>query len=292
MNTNKLVSCVIPSYKRNDTITRAIDSVLTQTYSNIEVIIVDDNERGDVYSITLKDIVKSYNNDRVKLLLQPKHINGAAARNFGIQHANGDYIAFLDDDDEWEPTKIEKQVTFLQNNKDFDGVAVLSSVYKANQLVFHQKPFNTDNLQFKVFLRKAGMPTSVFLAKKKCLLSMGGFDENLIRHQDLQLYISFLEMYKIGLIPENLVKRHADSEINRPNTEKLIRIKKDYFNSVSKSLEKYSLKDTQRIFCNHNFEVAYIAFKEHKFILGIKYLFKSRITMAAIKDLYERIRQR
>lgn len=109
-----LVSCIIPSFKRNDMISRAIDSVLAQTYSNIEILIVDDNDKGSEYSTTLKEIVKSYDNERVKLLAQPSHINGAAARNFGVKHAEGEYIAFLDDDDEWLPTKIEKQIYFLK----------------------------------------------------------------------------------------------------------------------------------------------------------------------------------
>ncbi len=105
MSINPLVSCIIPSYKRNDTITRALDSVLAQSYSNIEIIIVDDNTPNDDYSLKLQSIVNSYNNLKIIYLQQENHINGAAARNFGIMHSHGDIITFLDDDDEWCSSK-------------------------------------------------------------------------------------------------------------------------------------------------------------------------------------------
>lgn len=287
-----LVSCIIPSYKRNDMITRAIDSVLAQTYKNIEVLIVDDNEKNSEYSIRLKEIIDLYNRPNVRLLTQPCHINGAAARNFGVKNAEGEYIAFLDDDDEWLPTKIEKQIAFLSQNSEFDGVSTLSSTHTKGKLVSTQKEYDVDNLQFKVFLRKVGIGTPTFLASRKALTNMGCFDENLIRHQDLQLFVAFLDSYKIGLVPEVLVKIHSDSAINRPDVEKLIRIKEDYFKSVKKYLDKYSPKERRRIMANHYFEVSYIALRERKFMTFIKYLFKAGVSVSAIKDLIKRYTDR
>lgn len=104
---NNLVSCIIPSYKRTDTLRRAINSVLKQTYKNIEVLIVDDNFNGDEYSEQVRNIVVSFDNPRIRLISQPMHINGAEARNAGVRAAKGEYIAFLDDDDEWLSEKIE-----------------------------------------------------------------------------------------------------------------------------------------------------------------------------------------
>lgn len=287
-----LVSCIIPSYKRNDMIMRAIDSVLAQTYSNIEILVVDDNEKGSDYSIVLEKIVNRYNDERVKLLKQSRHINGAAARNFGIRLSNGEYIAFLDDDDEWLPTKLEKQINFLANNQEYNAVSTLSSVYAGGKLIYSQKEYNVDNLQLKVFLREVDITTPTFLASKQSLVNMGAFDEALLRHQDLQLFVAYLEKYKIGLLPEVLIKIHSDSEINRPNVDKLIQIKRDYFKSVDKYIKKYSKSTQRRIICNHNFEIAYVAFKERKYFLTLKYLFKSGISFSALKDLCERIKRR
>ena len=117
MENNDLVSCVIPSYKRAETLRRAINSVLAQTYSHIEVIVVDDNIANDEFSKALHSVLNEYKgDDRVRLVTQPQHINGAEARNAGIRAAQGEYIAFLDDDDEWLPEKTEKQVACLENN--------------------------------------------------------------------------------------------------------------------------------------------------------------------------------
>lgn len=291
-NQKPLVSCIIPSYKRNDMITRSIDSVLAQTYSNIEVLVVDDNEKGSTYSLGLQEIMNGYNNERIKLLTQPCHINGAAARNFGIKHSNGEYIAFLDDDDEWLPTKIEKQVDFLVHNSEYAGASTLSAIYTNGRLKCKSSKYDVDNLQYKVLIRQVDICTSTFLARKSALLAMGAFDEHLIRHQDLQLFVAFLETFKIGLIPEVLVKMHSDSEINRPNVQKLIQIKKEYFKSIDIYLQNYSASERRRIICNHNFEVAYIAFKEHKYSTGLYFLIRSGVSFNAIKDVIGRLKMR
>lgn len=291
-STQPLVSCIIPSYKRNDMITRAIDSILAQTYSNLEILIVDDNEKGSEYSVTLEKIVNGYKDKRVKLLTQPRHINGAAARNFGVKHAHGEYIAFLDDDDEWLPTKIEKQINFLCQNPEYEGATTLSSVYTNGKLVCSQEEYDVEDLQYKVFLRKVGIGTPTFLASRESLIRMGCFDEHLIRHQDLQLFVAFLDSYKIGLVPEVLVKIHSDSAINRPNVEKLIQIKEEYFKSVKEYLDKYPVKKQKRIIANHYFEVAYIALKERKISTFIKYLFKAGSSFQAIKDVLGRLSER
>ena len=86
-----LVSVVIPTYKRSDTLSRAIESALNQTYQKIEVIIVDDNEKGSLESKKVQEVLQKYNN-RVMYINPEKHINGAVARNYGIKKANGDYI--------------------------------------------------------------------------------------------------------------------------------------------------------------------------------------------------------
>ena len=76
---------------------RAIDSVLAQTYNNLEVLVVDDNIPGDEYSKEVKKKIDRYKKDkRIKLIIQKQHINGAVARNMGIRNAKGEYVAFLD----------------------------------------------------------------------------------------------------------------------------------------------------------------------------------------------------
>ncbi|HOC97311.1 MAG TPA: glycosyltransferase family 2 protein, partial [Candidatus Pacearchaeota archaeon] len=111
------VSVIIPTYNGSNTILRAVHSVLNHTYSNFELIVVDDCSKDNTF-----EVVKSIEDERVKVLRHRNNKGGSAARNTGIKEAKGEYIAFLDDDDEWLSEKVEKQVKYLRS-KD-------SSLYK------------------------------------------------------------------------------------------------------------------------------------------------------------------
>ena len=94
------VSVIIPTFKRPGELGRAINSVLAQTYSNIEVVVVDDNNDGDEFRKETELFMKRFeSNDRVKYIKHTKNQNGSAARNTGIANSDGEFIAFLDDDD-------------------------------------------------------------------------------------------------------------------------------------------------------------------------------------------------
>ena len=96
-----VVSVVIPTYNRACLLGRAIQCVLNQSFQDIEVIVVDDASQDNS-----ADIVNSLDDSRIKYLRHEKNRGGSSARNTGIKAARGEYIAFLDDDDEWMPTKI------------------------------------------------------------------------------------------------------------------------------------------------------------------------------------------
>lgn len=107
----KKVSIIIPVYNSAKYIKQCIDSVINQTYKNIEIIIVDDNSIDE--SI---EIIKKIKDKRIKLISIKKNKGVANARNTGIKNAIGDYICFLDSDDYWNKDKIEKQVNFIEEN--------------------------------------------------------------------------------------------------------------------------------------------------------------------------------
>lgn len=95
-----LVSVIIPTYKRPQMLGRAIDSVLSQNYENLEVVVVDDNTDDDEFRLeTIRFMAKYASDSRVKYIKHRINQNGSSARNSGILHAKGEYIAFLDDDD-------------------------------------------------------------------------------------------------------------------------------------------------------------------------------------------------
>jgi len=124
---NSLVSIVTPSYKSARFISQTIESVLVQTYQNWEMIIVDDCSPDNANEIIEKYTKKD---SRIKLIKLEKNIGPANARNEGIKQARGKYIAFLDSDDIWLPTKLEKQIKFMQEN---DLVVACSSYYTIDE---------------------------------------------------------------------------------------------------------------------------------------------------------------
>ena len=296
MKYDSLVSCVIPSYKRADTLRRAINSVLAQTYSNVEVLVVDDNIAGDEYSITLQKIIDEYKSDsRVILVTQPKHINGAEARNAGVRASHGEYIAFLDDDDEWQPDKIERQIIIMKNDSQLGGVAGGVTLWE-NGVEISSLPKETikeEGLLYKVLTREVGLATSSFLCKKSAFYEMGGFDVSLRRSQDLQLFAHFLAKYRIYPISEfRTVKMHVESSINRLDAKRLAANKEEFFESVKDVLALFKPSVQQRIKSAHYYEVACVAIREKKYLFAIKYMFKGFNSRASVKDLYYRYNRR
>lgn len=115
---DSLVSVIIPAYNAEETIIECLESVLQQTYRNIEVIIVDDGSEDNTFTL-IKEYLQINSTHNVSVL-QIRNSGPAYARNYGIEHANGNYIAFLDSDDKWKHNKIEKQLFYLKNNPQVD----------------------------------------------------------------------------------------------------------------------------------------------------------------------------
>jgi glycosyltransferase involved in cell wall biosynthesis len=108
-----MVSIIVPTYNRASLIGETLQSIKNQTYSDIEIVVVDDGSTD-----TTADVVGTINDSRLKYSVIPHAGRPAVPRNFGMREAKGDYIAFCDDDDVWAPDKLEKQVAVLENRGD------------------------------------------------------------------------------------------------------------------------------------------------------------------------------
>ena len=106
-----MVSVIIPVYNSSKYLRECIDSVLKQTYKNLEIIIIDDRSTDDSV-----DIINSYKDKRIKFIKLKKNSGVSVCRNKGIDLATGDYITFIDSDDYWDLDKIKKQVKFIEKN--------------------------------------------------------------------------------------------------------------------------------------------------------------------------------
>lgn len=288
-----LVSCIIPTYKRCDTLIRAVNSVINQTYPNIEVIVVNDNEPGDEFTVQVKKALEPFSGDsRVRLIMQDRHVNGAKARNVGIEAAKGEYIGFLDDDDEWEPSKAEHQVFYLLEHPEMSACACLCSRYYNGVKKMNGAPYDNENLQFNVLLRQVTISTPAFLGRKECVLNSPMFNMKLLRHQEIQFFVDFLEKYSMGVLNEVLVKVHGDDTTNRPNLDNIINIKREWFHEMQRVINKFSPYNRHRIRCAHVFEVLLIAIRQKNIPCILKCAFYVNIFIPAYIDLIRRLKRR
>ncbi len=174
------VSVVIPAFQASSTIRDAIDSVLRQTVRDLEVIVVDDGSEDST-----SEVVRSVPDPRVRLIRQ-NNAGASAARNTGIQNAAGEWVAFLDADDVWLPTKLETQLERMQRKADC--LASEGSAYFADsQLV----PFALHRCMpveepLLTFARLQNLPNaaSSWIVKRQLLDEIGGFDTSLVMHED------------------------------------------------------------------------------------------------------------
>lgn len=266
-----LVSVIIPTYKRSDVLKRAINSVANQTYSNIEILVVDDNEPGSEYSCLVKEVVDNFKLKNLFLITQDRHINGAVARNVGIRRARGEFIAFLDDDDLWLPEKIAKQVNFINSCDSSVGGVSTRKIYYINGKPDHISEFwKADKSQnYKVISRQQNLSTCTLLLRHEYLDTTGYFDETLRRHQEVQLMSYFTSKYRVELLDEILTVFDCSDVSNRPDARKLIIIKQDFFRAIDPIMQTYSKHKQNLIIAHHMTEVAYALYRDENKLNGI-----------------------
>lgn len=248
---NEIVSVIIPTYKRAEKLSRAIDSVLNQTYKNIEVIVVDDNNQNTKFRLITEKIMDQYKNDsRVKYIKHEVNRNGAAARNTGIVKSNGEFIAFLDDDDWFYTEKIEKQVKYLMRHKDYDGVYCWR-IQNGKAI----KGKYIGDLSKEILLMEFTPTTSSLLFKKNSMLQIKMFDENFKRHQDFELLLKYFRNgYKLGYIPNVLVEIGQNDGENQIHGKELEETKENFlknFNDIIVDLDKNKKGFKDEVYSTH-----------------------------------------
>ena len=199
-----LVSVITPTYKRPEKLPRAIDSVLNQTYPNVEIIVVDDNNPNTEGRQLTELIMAPYlDNPRVKYIKHEYNQNGAVARNTGVKSSNAKYIALLDDDDEFLPQKIQSQVEVMESRDDSWG-ACYSMAYskKENMPYIPLEETREGNLYLKALTRELSfLAGSNLLVRRTVWDEVGGFTESFLRNQDKEFTTKILKRYKLAYCP-------------------------------------------------------------------------------------------
>lgn len=197
------VSVIIPTFNRKDWLTKAVDSVLSQTFTDFELIVVDDGSTDDTRSLFKTA------ETRVSYLYQQNQ-GVAAARNAGVRAAQGEWLAFLDSDDAWLPSKLEKQMAFHQHNPRFK-ISQTEEIWirngrKVNPMNKHKK------LSGWIFESSLPLclisPSSVILARE-IFERTGHFDESFTVCEDYEFWLRCTVCYEVGLISEALAVKYG-----------------------------------------------------------------------------------
>lgn len=237
---SKLVSVIIPTYARPDNLCRAIDSVLSQTYPFIEIIVVDDNGAGCNQQLLTESILKSYiSNKRIQYVVHDENKNGSAARNTGLNVSKGDYICFLDDDDVFDSQKIALQVADLELRKEY-GASYCNTVLYGKRRTLYKKNCLEGSLTFELLTGRAEFNTSTILFRRQSLLDVGGWDERFFRHQDWELMVRFFRMHSICLTSRNdfLLKKYETDNILNINPERSVEFREFFLKEMSADIDK------------------------------------------------------
>ncbi|HEY5469035.1 MAG TPA: glycosyltransferase family A protein [Bacteroidales bacterium] len=210
MKMNPEISVVIPTYNRSAILQRAINSIVSQTFKDWELIVVDDCSTDNTF-----DIVKLFTEDdkRIKYHKLERNSGANAARNLGIKFANADIISFLDSDDEMHPLNLQKQYEKFLSIPDLALCYTGVDYYSENKMVSDVHPHVRGSLELFLFtnLKGLGSSTSGFSIRKEVFEKIGGFDESMVSQQDLDLLVRVARFYTIDFIEGCNTKMYLNS---------------------------------------------------------------------------------
>lgn len=280
-NKDPLVSVIIPAFNSEKYIADAIDSILEQTYKNLEIIIVDDGSTDNTAETVRRYISIQTTDHRPQTIryIYQENKGPAAARNRGIKEAKGEYIAFLDSDDIWLPEKLELQIRcFLDNNP-------LGFIYTGYYAIDESrevlgmgniKNFLKKEVFKKLFLKNVISTASTVMVKKECFDVVGLFDENLAVAEDWDMWWRIIKKYDFYCLSKPLVKvrirKGSQSYYGWRNLENELKFLNKLFSD--NSFKKNIL--LRRKSYSYRYYAAAVAYKENRDISqAVQFLFKS-----------------
>ena len=237
------VSVILPTYNRAGTLGRAVESVLNQSFRDLELIVVDDGSTDDTEHY-LKDIMHS--DKRVKYLKLQTNSGAPNARNAGISVATGKYIAFQDSDDEWLEGKLIKQVQLIKALPEDVGMVYCFVRFVKNDgssRITNKRKFMPETTDlYKTFLRDMwymdGMVLQGCLFRRNVFELCGCFDENILTTEDKEFLLRVSKEFKFYCIDEPLVNRYrVDTSLSQDRLKRAkssVKIFNKYYDDIKK----------------------------------------------------------
>lgn len=268
------ISVIIPTYGTPKFLENTIRSVQNQTYQDWELIIVDDNNpeaeaRKETESLVMRFIAED---ERIQYIKHPCNRNGAAARNTGIARAQGEYVAFLDSDDEYTPRRLEICSQYLRECDDS-----IAGVYTGCEFRRQGKTYNIVNdVKSGNFLTETLACTFMFctgsniFVRKAVIDELNGFDDSFLRHQDYEFLVRLFERYDLQAIPEVLVIKNNEN-FNVPRTEQIIEIKNQYLKKFQSLISTLSEGQQKQIYQSQYLAIAESGMREKEYEIASAY---------------------
>ena len=206
-----LISVIIPTYNSSCLLRDTIDSILNQTYENIEVIVIDDGSTDST-----KEILQSYTDKRIKSIFLEKNMNVCNAGNIGFKQAKGKYIALVGHDDIWKEDKLQKQILFMEYNINYGLCFTWANIINENKKIVNEKNNELYNLfcsrnysssycLYKLLSQGNFLCAPSVLIRSEMLKKVGYYHYGFVQLQDYDLWIRFLmNSYYMYIMPEKL----------------------------------------------------------------------------------------
>lgn len=279
-----LISVVIPTHYRSELLNRAIKSAIEQTYKNIEIIVVSDGD--DKYT---NDLMKQYEScDMIKFYKINPSRGANFARNYGINKASGKIIAFLDDDDEWYPDKLESQYKIIENNLNiglvYTGIKIM---YIRENTSYSYLGLQEGDLSKEILKGNIIGTTSSVLVSKELLKEVGCFDEHLPAMQDYDLWIRLCQITKVGVVAKEKVNyyNYTDKKQISLNTKKYIEAGNVILEKYEHLFRKLNKKELRTKKSRRFMGIAKRALRNNEKKLALKYTLNAITTMPSLKNL-------
>ena len=196
-----LVSVIIPTYNRAQLIGRAIRSVLAQNYSRLEIVVVDDGSSDET-----DEVVAQIQDDRILYIRLESNLGAAGARNAGVGVARGEFVAFLDSDDEWLLDMVECQLSIFSKYPSIDAsfTGFVRCYGRNPEYIAPPSGVDSEPLLLREILRKNFITPQTIMLRRDCFCELGGFDVSLSHREDWDFGVRLLKNKKIKFIDRPL----------------------------------------------------------------------------------------
>lgn len=258
------VSVIIPTYGGGKHLKCSIHSVLSQDYSEMEIIVVDDNGKGTKNQITTKGIIECYLSLKYfKYIVHVTNKNGSAARNSGAEIAKGKYLIFLDDDDTFSPGKIKYQVEQLENLGPEWAGSYSSRITKVNGKIANKtKARVSGSFLYRYMMNAITVGTGSLLIRRDIWQELKGFDESFKRYQDREFVARVLDKYKLAAAGKVSFERNYLGRFTPKTPEETEKLMDHFMKRMRDRISSLSYRELKRI---ENYNYMGIALKYLKY---------------------------